>query len=327
MGRQQWNTADIIVIREPDHFVAVGSELVFDRSEPPARPLHLHARQDSASSLPTGIPAPTSSNQSAASSTTSGPLSTDTPTQTTALPSPFDSTLGNNFTTQSCPNFFQSFLSNTTFQHCLPLSLLLQRQLTVDPQTSNGFFATAKSKVLLSQTLDVSCKANFTICAPLMASLAQQLQLPANCASDFAMQNPTVLQAYNGLIAYPPLYHAGCLTDTGGQYCVANAMTNASSPTSSYIYYLPLGLQLPNGTKPACNMCLQNTMAIFATAAGNSSVPLSGDYTSAAQQVDAGCGTQFAEASVENGSSSSLLGSRSLYGFLMMGFLVTWLLA
>jgi len=107
-------------------FVAVGSELVFDRSEPPAMPLHLHARQDSASSLPTGIPAPTSSNQSAASSTTSGPLSTDTPTQTTALPSLFDSTLGNNFTTQSCPNFFQSFLSNTTFQHCLPLSLLLQ---------------------------------------------------------------------------------------------------------------------------------------------------------------------------------------------------------
>ncbi|KAK0366538.1 hypothetical protein LTR91_004747 [Friedmanniomyces endolithicus] len=202
-----------------------------------------------------------------------------------------------------------------------------QHQLTFDPQTSNGFFATAKSKALLSQTLDVSCKANFTVCASLMASLAQQLQSPANCASDLAMQNPTVLQAYNGLIAYPPLYHAGCLTDTTGQYCVANAMTNASSPTSSYIYYLPLGLQLPNGTKPACNLCLQNTMAIFATAAGNSSVPLSGDYTSAAQQVDAGCGTQFAEASVENGSSASLLGSRLVYCFLVTSFLVTWLLA
>ncbi|KAK0357277.1 hypothetical protein LTR02_000084 [Friedmanniomyces endolithicus] len=202
-----------------------------------------------------------------------------------------------------------------------------QHQLTFDPQTSNGFFATAKSKVLLSQTLDVSCKANFTVCSALMASLAQQLQLPANCASDLAMQNPTVLQAYNGLIAYPPLYHAGCLTDTTGQYCVANAMTNASSPTSTYIYYLPLGLQLPNGTKPACNLCLQNTMAIFATAAGNSSVPLSGDYTSAAQQVDAGCGTQFAEASVENASSASPLASRSMYGFLMMGVLEAWLLA
>ncbi len=107
-------------------FVAVGSELVFDRSEPPARPLHLHARQESASSLPTGIPAPTSSNQSAPSTTASGDLNTATPTLSTALPSPFDSTLGSNFTTQSCPNFFQSFLSNTTFQHCLPLSLLLQ---------------------------------------------------------------------------------------------------------------------------------------------------------------------------------------------------------
>lgn len=47
-------------------------------------------------------------------------------TSTSPLPSPFDSSLGNNFTAASCPTFFQSFLSNSTFSECLPLSLLLQ---------------------------------------------------------------------------------------------------------------------------------------------------------------------------------------------------------
>ncbi|TKA53928.1 hypothetical protein B0A55_12302, partial [Friedmanniomyces simplex] len=235
-----------------------------------------------------------------------------------ALPSPFDSTLGNNFTSPTCPAFFQSFLTNETFQQCLPLSLLLQ--------TSNGFFASAKSAVRLTQTLDATCRANLTICAPLMASLAQQLQLQTNCASDLAMENPTVLQAYNGLVAYQPLYHAGCLTDTNGAYCFVDAITNASAPTSSYIYYLPLGVQLPSGTRPACNTCLQNTMAIFATAADNSSVPLSGDYTSAAQQVDAGCGPEFVEASVEMKSAAPAVGSRSLHFSLVVGGVVIWLL-
>ena len=119
------------------------------------------------------------------------------------------------------------------------------------------------------------------------------------------MQNPMVLQAYNGLVAYQPLYHAGCLTDTGGNYCFANAVTNSSAPTSSYIYYLPLGVQLPAGTRPACNLCLQNTMAVFASAASNSSMPLSGDYPNAAQQVDVTCGPTFVEASVHMTSAAS----------------------
>jgi hypothetical protein len=44
----------------------------------------------------------------------------------TALPQPFDSSLGNNFTSSSCPAFFRSFLNDATFKQCYPLSLLLQ---------------------------------------------------------------------------------------------------------------------------------------------------------------------------------------------------------
>lgn len=45
--------------------------------------------------------------------------------QNTALPAPFDSNLGNNFTSSSCPLFFNSFLNDPQLQACHPVSLLL----------------------------------------------------------------------------------------------------------------------------------------------------------------------------------------------------------
>ncbi len=42
------------------------------------------------------------------------------------LPEPFDTSLGNNFTSSSCPEFFNRFLADPEFDACLPLSLLLQ---------------------------------------------------------------------------------------------------------------------------------------------------------------------------------------------------------
>ena len=153
-----------------------------------------------------------------------------------------------------------------------------------------------------------------------MASLTQQIQLESNCGADLQMQNPMVLQAYNGFVAYQPLYHAGCLTDTDGNYCFSDAVMNASAPTSSYIYYLPLGVQLPGGTSPACNMCLRNTMAIFATYASNISQPISTDYGTAAQQVDMYCGPKFVDATVQSTSSALALANVSALSLLSLIF-------
>lgn len=139
-----------------------------------------------------------------------------------------------------------------------------------------------------------------------------------------------VTQAYDGFIAYPTLYHAGCLTDDEGKYCFASALTNESAPSSSYIYYLPLGVQLPGGARPACNQCLQNTMAIFATTASNTSQPLNEDYTSAAEQVQMLCGPTFVEAAVaSNGASHSWIptpASTLLAGAILLLTLITNLL-
>ncbi|THW79661.1 hypothetical protein D6D18_09277 [Aureobasidium pullulans] len=83
----------------------------------------------------------TSSSASSISAATSG--SSD------ALPRPFDTGLGNNFTTSTCPTFFKTFLSDETFNECVPLSLLLQ--------TSTSFFTVQRSPVRLAQTLSASC--------------------------------------------------------------------------------------------------------------------------------------------------------------------------
>ncbi|KAK5111111.1 hypothetical protein LTR62_005310 [Meristemomyces frigidus] len=176
--------------------------------------------------------------------------------------------------------------------------------LATEHQTSNGFFAAEASPVRLAQTLQASCNVDYPKCASLMSSLAQNIQLNAHCGADLAMQNPTVLQAYNGFLAYQPLYTAGCIQDDGGNYCFADAVTNKSAPTSSYVYYLPLGVQLPASASPACNTCMQQTMAVFATAASNRSNPLSMDYASAAQQINSGCGTEFVDNSVVESSGA-----------------------
>ena len=138
-----------------------------------------------------------------------------------------------------------------------------------------------------------------------MSSLAQQLRQDSHCGADYTLQNPTVRQAYNGLLAYDILYKAGCLRDDNSTYCFASAVTNSTSPSDSYIYYLPLGVNLPGGSQPTCSGCLKGTMAILEEAAGNKSQPIAGDYASAAQVIDLGCGPNFVNTSIPQGAAAS----------------------
>ena len=150
----------------------------------------------------------------------------------------------------------------------------------------------------ITQTLDATCNVDFSTCSSLMSSFANQLRDSENCGQDYTNENPIVRQAYDGFLAYSPLYQASCLKDSSGSYCYADAITNVSSPSDSYVYFLPLGISLPGGSRPTCSTCLKQTMAIFAQSAGNLSQPISIDYSSAATQIDAGCGPNFVNASV-----------------------------
>lgn len=216
----------------------------------------------------------------------------------TTLPTPFDTSLGSNFTQSSCPAFFRSFLSNSTFTSCHPVSLLLQNSL--------GFFQATRSAPVLNATLDAACAASLAICSPLMSNLASDMIADSNCGADYKRQNPVVRQAYAGLIAYEPIYNATCLQDPlTGNYCYSEAIINSTNPSDSYPYYTALGISLPSGAQPSCSTCLQRTMNMFAGYAKLKEQPLASTYLGCASQVDNTCGTSFANTQVQVGSISS----------------------
>jgi hypothetical protein len=126
-----------------------------------------------------------------------------------------------------------------------------------------------------------------------MDGYATALLSSAACKADYDSNNPIVLQAYNGLVAYLPSYQASCLHGKDGNYCFANAVTNTTSPGDAYPYYLPIGQELPAASRPTCNSCLKQAMSVFASYSKNTSQPLAQTYNSAAQQISIACGTTF----------------------------------
>ncbi|KAF2270873.1 hypothetical protein CC78DRAFT_450350 [Lojkania enalia] len=211
-------------------------------------------------------------------------LETDATPSDFTVPRAFDTSLSNNFTAP-CAAFFRGLITDSNFNDCHPFSLMLQ--------TSSGFFDASKSYIRITRTLEVTCGVNEDQCTSIMDGLALELTSDANCAVDYANDNPQVLQAYNGLLAYEPLYQASCLRDDDGRYCYANAVTNTTATTDAYPYYLPVGIEMPPGARPTCNKCLQDVMAIFSSFGGNSTQPISQTYNGAAAQIDMGCGPTF----------------------------------
>lgn len=149
-----------------------------------------------------------------------------------------------------------------------------------------------------------------------MSSFALTLRSSTNCQDDYNNENPQVRQAYAGLLAYDVSYNASCLKNTptpgdpNGQqnnenYCFANAITNKTSPSDSYVYYLPVGLSLPSGSLPTCDSCLTRTMAVYADAASNRSQPLNLDYVDSATMINEMCGPTFVTATVPNAGTRS----------------------
>ncbi|KAK2045618.1 hypothetical protein LZ31DRAFT_464224 [Colletotrichum somersetense] len=205
------------------------------------------------------------------------------------LPSPFDTSLAFNFTSNdgaSCPRFINALLTNQNFKKCYPLSMLLQG--------SRSFFQAEKQLVSIVRVLDAACSADVGFCSDFLNGVAGNLTLDANCGSDYQSGNPIVMQAYLGLKSYEMLYKATCLTDPEtSMYCFANAVTNLTTPANVYFYYLPLNLTLPASANPTCGPCLQQTMDIYQTYTMNRKLPIASTYEDAADQVNTMCGPEY----------------------------------
>ncbi|KZP20147.1 hypothetical protein FIBSPDRAFT_827247 [Athelia psychrophila] len=86
---------------------------------------------------------------------------------------------------------------------------------------------------------------------------------------------------------------AGCPADqvTNTYYYVEAAQNQ--SPSDLYFYQLPMGLPLPNGTRPSCSSCVKSLMSTYASAlhmGGNALSGLRGVYEAAAVAAEEECG-------------------------------------
>ncbi|KAI1085642.1 hypothetical protein F5B20DRAFT_519166 [Whalleya microplaca] len=240
---------------------------------------------------------------SAGSSTTTYEVGVSTattvPTTTSVadgpLPSPFDGALAANFSGDdgggSCPAFLSSLLKNSTFQSCYPISLLLKN--------SNSFFQAQKSLVKITQVLETACRADKTSCTNYFNNLAKTLTSDENCGQDFEKQNSLVVQTYKGMRAYAEIYSATCLSnpDTSA-YCFANAVTNLTTSSNVYLYYLPLNSSLPQSAVPSCDSCTRETMNIYQAAAADRTKYVANSYVAAAEKIDSACGADFVNATL-----------------------------
>jgi hypothetical protein len=247
-------------------------------------------------------------------------------TSTTAAASPLPSILdsvASGFSAPSCPVFINSFLNDPDFKQCYPLSMLFKG--------SRSFYEALRSLVGITRTLDATCAANVTFCTSYLKQLAQNLTAPENCGVDYNRGLSTIVDAYNGMVAYAPIYSAGCLRDPEtGAYCYANAVTNRTNPSSTYIYFLPLNSTLPGATVPACGYCLERTMAIYQAATADRTQLIANTYVTAAEQVNVICGPDFANetlAEVPTSSAPTMSPSATWFGAalpLLLGAVV-WL--
>jgi hypothetical protein len=157
-----------------------------------------------------------------------------------------------------------------------------------------------------------------------MSNYATQLKLAANCGQDYTLQNPIVMQAYQGFTSYSVMYEAGCLKDTNGSYCFADSITGISPVVDSYLYYLPLGTNLPKTTQPTCSNCVQNLMNIFSKYASQSAQPVSKTYNAAAAQIDGSCGAKWIPSSVKSSfGTPSMKVTYPLLWAMFIGFFLT----
>lgn len=242
-----------------------------------------------------------------------------------SFPTPFDSAnFGSNFTSDSCPKFFESFLNNSTISACHAVSLLLQN--------SQSWFHDLSSAAAISENLDIACSSPMTSCTDILADLASSLISDSNCGQDYKQGNPLVENAYVGMIAYQPIYRATCLKDpVTNSYCFSEAVLNSTSITDYSLYFLPLGVTLPASGRATCNVCLQATMNVFNEASESKGQPLANTYLPAAEQINLGCGPNYINTTIAINSKQAIgAGSMTspnmalVYGFMFV--LGSWLL-
>lgn len=179
-------------------------------------------------------------------------------------------------------------------------------------QGSQSFFEAEKSFFSITQVLDAACKADVDMCTDYFNDLAKSLIAAGNCGKEYDKENALVVQAYQGMKTYNTVYKATCLANEDSRssaYCFANAITNDTTPSNAYLYYLPFNSSLPVTAAPSCGSCTQQTMAIYQSATSNRKADISNTYLAAAEQINSNCGDNFVNTTLAAAVNSGTMGT------------------
>jgi len=181
------------------------------------------------------------------------------------------------------------------FRPCRPFSFLYS--------TSATFINAQTNLTLMNSLIWGTCNTPLSNpqCRSNMASFASQLQ--SDCSQELGNQNLLVVNSLIALQAFQVMHDTGCLVDpTTNAYCYLSAVQN-TNPSDLYFYSLPLGIPLPNTSKPSCSACSKSIMAIYATALQDVTqakllTGLKSSYDVSAQVAAQFCGSAFALTSI-----------------------------
>lgn len=240
------------------------------------------------------------------------------------FPTAFDTSLGANFAETQCADYFDTFLANSSFAACRPMSFLLTN-------SRSYFDAIKKGQNVTEQVVDQACSVDKKRCQSVMDDLDRQLM--KKCKKDFKEGTQTVQVAHRDFMAYEMVRDATCLRNTNStnstasspKYCYTEALfgKNSTDTADGYLYLLPVGYALPDAapvndtnfpddTRPSCSSCNKRLLDLLHDYSNHSGVDIANLYKEAAKTMNSQCGSQFAnpkplEKTADNGVMGSSL--------------------
>jgi hypothetical protein len=186
-------------------------------------------------------------------SATNVPIIPSHPALPLPFPQPFDTTLSQNFSTQSCVNFYTNMTQSPSFRECRSFGLL--------QQSSSAFLNVCNFLPSQSQLMTIGKQAqgNVTLlndlvwgtcntdleaatCTSNMDWFASALR--QQCAIELTNRNTFVGDTLTGLLVYSLMRNIGCQSNPSTNvYCYISAVLD-SNPSDLYYYQLPFGIML-----------------------------------------------------------------------------------
>jgi hypothetical protein len=244
-----------------------------------------------------GVAFPSQTSTSSSPSLSVPTIPSSPPVLPTPFPQPFETTLGLNFTTNSCETFFLNMTQTLPFRQCRPFSFL--------SQTSSSFLQAQSNTTALNIDIWGTCNTPIDAdqCAANMGWFKSGL-LTA-CSEEKSQNNQLILQSLTSLQSYTLMRQVACLPNQNtSAYCYVEAASNRN-PSDLYFYSLPYGFPLPNNSNLSCSSCTKNVMALFGSQVNNST-GLEKTYNAAAVLASSKCGSGYVYTHSAIASSSAL---------------------